>query len=39
MKKLYLAVCILSCFSFISPAFGDGLKFEAELSGAQETAD
>ena len=39
MKKLYLAVCILGCFSFISPAFGDGLKFEAELSGAQEVAD
>ncbi|MDH3317953.1 MAG: CHRD domain-containing protein [Gammaproteobacteria bacterium] len=39
MKKLYLSVCILGCFSFISPAFGAGLKFEAELSGAQEVAD
>ena len=39
MKKLYLAVCTLGCFSFINPAFGEGLKFEAELSGAQEVAN
>ncbi len=39
MKKLYLTGCFLGCFGFMSPAFGNGLKFEAELSGAQEVAE
>jgi len=41
MKKHYVANIILLVFVALSTsaAFGDGLQFEAELSGAQETAD